>query len=235
MTVDEGGLVRAVDNGTATVSAVSGTVTASVRVTVAQRAARIVVSPESVDLAPNSTVDLDAEVFDANGHAIPGAAVTWSSDDTGVATVDRTGRVTAVGGGSTRVRALSGTAESSVEVRVIPDDDRIRVSPDSAAFTALADTVRLIAESIDENGDPIGEVDANWSSSDEAVATVDSAGLVTAVNNGFAEITATAGSAEASAAIEVSQVADTLLVSPDSYTLLEGEDLQLEAFRGRRE
>ena len=227
--VDADGLVTAVANGTVVIRAVADTLAASVAVTVAQKATRIVVSPESVDLSPNSSEDLDADIFDANGHEIPGAAVTWSSDDTGVATVNRSGRVTAVGGGSTRVRAVSGTVEASAVVRVTPAGDRIRVSPDSAAFTALADTVRLVAEAIDENGDAIEEVDASWSSSDDAVATVDSTGLVTAVDNGIAEITATAGSAEASAVIEVSQEAEELLVSPESATLLEGEDVQLTA------
>ena len=229
VTVDGAGLVVAVGNGTTKVSAVSGSVTASVRVSVLQRAARIVVSPESLDLSPNSSEDLDVEVFDANGYAISDAAVIWSSDDTGVATVDRSGRVTAVGGGSTRVRAVSGTVEASAVVTVTPAGDRIRVSPDSAAFTALADTVRLVAESIDENGDAIEEVDASWASSDDAVATVDSSGLVTAVDNGFAEITATAGSAKASAVIVVSQEPDALWVSPESAALLKGENVQLAA------
>ncbi len=227
--VNAGGLVTAVANGAAAIRAVADTLSANATVTVAQRAARIAVSPESVDLSPNSSEDLDAEVFDANGHEIPDAAVTWSSDDTGVATVDGSGRVTAVGGGSTRVRAVSGTVESSAVVTVTPTGYRIRVSPDSAAFTALADTVRLVAESIDENGDATGEVDAKWSSSDEEVATVDSTGLVTAVDNGSAEITAKAGSATASAVIVVSQEPDALWVSPESAALLKGENVRLAA------
>ena len=225
--VNGGGLVTAVGNGTTAIKAVADTLAASTTVTVAQVAARMLVSPGSVTLTLNSSEYLDAEVFDANGHPISDPVVAWSSGDAEVVTVDRTGVVMAVGNGNTQVRAVSGAVEASADVRVTTPADRIRVSPDSAAFTALADTVRLIAESIDENGDAIEEVDASWSSSDETVVTVNSAGLVTAVDNGSAEITATAGSAKASAMIEVSQEVDALLVSPDDTTLVQGETLRL--------
>ena len=85
---------------------------------------------------------------------------------------------------------------------------------DSAQFVVLdGDTLRVKATVLDQNDSafdtlPAG-VSLTWSSSDRAVATVDSAGLVTGVGPGQAQITATvkteAGSFGASAAATVIQ------------------------------
>ncbi|MDE2764399.1 MAG: Ig-like domain-containing protein [Gemmatimonadota bacterium] len=131
VTVDGAGLVVAVGNGAAAIRAVADTLTASVTVTVAQRAAGIVVSPESVDLSPNSSKDLDAEVFDANGYPIPGYDFTWSSDDEGVATVSSTGLVTSKQEGTAEITAeaedtdFKGAASILVERKEITDPREI--------------------------------------------------------------------------------------------------------------
>ena len=232
VTVDSAGLVTAVDNGSAEITATLGSAVASATIEVSQQADTVLVSPDDTTLVEGETVQLAAEVVDANGYPIPGYDFTWSSDDRAVATVSSAGLVTSSQAGSAEIKAeargtdLAGFAGIVVETEGV---DRIRVSPDTARFTALADTVRLIAESIDENGDPIEEVDADWSSSDEAVVTVGSGGLVTAVDNGSAEITATLGDVTASATIEVSQEAAALRVSPDDTTLVQVETLQLTA------
>ena len=56
---------------------------------------------------------------------------------------------------------------------------------------------------LDQNGQPVAGADVNWSSSDDNVATVSSSGLVTAVMNGTAQITATGGNASASVTVTV--------------------------------
>ena len=72
-----------------------------------------------------------------------------------------------------------------------------------------------------------------WSSGDEAIAMVDEKGLVTAVANGMAEITAQAGDAMGSATITVTvpePVATTITIEPSSYTLeMTGATVQLTA------
>jgi len=79
------------------------------------------------------------------------------------------------------------------------------VTPDTHTFTTLGSTFQLAAEARDAGDNPVAGVTFTWSSSDEAVVTVDSAGLVTAVSNGVATITATApGGAAGSAEITVS-------------------------------
>ena len=78
------GLVTAVSNGTATITARSGSASATAAVTVMQSAGRIVIEPSSATLMSlGETLQLTASVQDANGQAVEGAAVTWSSRQRG--------------------------------------------------------------------------------------------------------------------------------------------------------
>ena len=230
-TVDGSGLVTAVGNGSATVTATSGTASGSAAVTVEQRVAEVRVSPDSVTLiAIGDTVRLVAEAVDSNGHAVVAAQLfDWSSDEA-VATVDTTGLATAVGNGSATVTATSGTASGSAVVTVEQRVAEVRVSPDSVTLFAIGDTVRLVAEVLDPNGQPVVAAQLFDWSSDEAVATVDTAGLVTAVGNGNAVVTGTSGTASGRATVIVEQRVAEVRVSPDSVTLFAiGNTVRLEA------
>ena len=73
------------------------------------------------------------------------------------------------------------------------------VNPASATLTALDETTRFTAEVRAQDGQVMAGTAVAWASSDASVASVDASGLVTAVANGGATITATAGSASGSA------------------------------------
>ena len=79
----------------------------------------------------------------------------------------------------------------------------VMVSPATHELTALGETVQLTAEVRDQNARVMAGATVTWTSSASSVATVDAAGLVTAVGNGTATITASAGSASGSAAVTV--------------------------------
>lgn len=90
----------------------------------------------------------------------------------------------------------------------------VDVSPSEAELTALGATAQLTAEVRDQNTSVMSGATVSWVSSAAAVATVDASGLVTAVGNGSATITATSGSASGSAVVRV-------LVSDDFTGLLQ--------------
>ena len=101
-----------------------------------------------------------------------------------------------------------------------PDPARpttVTVSPATAELTALGETVQLTATVRDQNGQVMSGATVTWSSSDARVATVDTDGLVTAVGEGAATITAMAGQASGSAAVAVSAVA---VSDPDRAALV---------------
>ena len=172
------------------------------------RPATVTVSPTTAELtALGATVQLTAEVRDQNARVMAGATVTWSSGDTSVATVDASGLVTAVAKGVATITASGGEVAGSAVVTVTQSVATVEVSPSVAELTALGATVQLTAEAFDANGHAVAGADFSWESSDIAVATVDATGLVTAVAEGTATITASGGSASGSAAIKVVELA----------------------------
>ena len=99
-----------------------------------------------------------------------------------------------------------GGGDSATAPEPLPDPSRpttIAVSPFATELTALGETVQLTAEVRDQNGRVMPTATVTWSSSNTSVATVDQAGLVTAISTGTAAITARAGPASASAGITV--------------------------------
>ena len=82
----------------------------------------------------------------------------------------------------------------------------VTVSPGSATLSALGETARFTAEVRDQNGRVMTGAAVAWASSDASVASVDASGQVTAVANGNATITATAGSVSGTAAVTVADV-----------------------------
>ncbi len=124
--VSTAGQVTAVGSGSTEITARSGDTSASVNVAVMQTAYGIVAEPQSATLmAIGETVQLTATVLDRNEHPVAGVAVAWTSSDTGVATVDEEGLVTAVSSGDARITASHGGFSATVQVEVdIANPDR---------------------------------------------------------------------------------------------------------------
>ena len=228
VTVDAAGLATAVANGSASVTASSGSVSGSAEVTVAQEVVEVSVSPPADTLvALGDTVRLAAEARDANGHVVATAEFAWSSGDEAV---DAAGLATAVANGSANVTASSGSAVGSAEVTVSQEVAGVSVSPSADTLVALGDTVRLAAQARDANGHVVAHAGFAWASADEAVVTVDAAGLATAVANGSASVTASSGSGVGSAEVTVAQEVAGVSVSPSADTMVAlGDTVRLVA------
>ena len=83
------------------------------------------------------------------------------------------------------------------------------VAPPKVTITALGDTLRLATLAFDENGHAVAGAEFSWASGNSSVATIDAGGLVTAVTEGVATITASAGAASGAAEITVTEIAVT--------------------------
>ena len=197
-------------------------------------ATSISISPASHTLASiGATVQLSATVRDQNNNPMTGQTVTWSSSNTAVATVSGNGLVTAVNNGTTQITARAGNASGTSNITVAePVPTRIAVMPSSHTLEAIGATVQLTATVRDQRNNVMSGQTITWSSGDETVATVDGNGLVTAVSNGMAEITAKSGGLSSGADISVEQVpaAIVITVEPESATLTAiDQTLQLTA------
>ena len=153
-TVNADGLVTAVSNGTTQITAASGGVSTSASIVVDQEAGSITITPASATLnSVGQTVQLEAEVYDVDGAAIPDAPVVWSSNDPSVSTVDAAGLVTAVSNGTTQITATtSGSVSASARIVVDQDAGGVTITPASATLTSVGQTVQLEAVVYDSEG-----------------------------------------------------------------------------------
>src|SRR5213082_532764 len=106
--VNGSGLVTGVGAGTATITATSEGQggTSDVTVTLAP-VASVTVTPSPASVAVGLTVQLTATPKDANGNPLSGRVITWSSNNTAVATVNGSGLVSGVTAGSATITATS--------------------------------------------------------------------------------------------------------------------------------
>lgn len=104
----------------------------------------------------------------------------------------------------------------------------ITLSPTTVSLTAIGQAQQLSATVTDQDGATITSPGLTWSSTNTAVAAVTPAGLVSAIKNGSAEISATAGAASASATVTVVQTpAQIQKVSGDRQTAAPGQAVSL--------
>ena len=218
-------------------------------------------APESIDLVTNgeNTKDLDAKLVPADATDVK---LAYESSDESVATVDETGKVTAVANGectiTTYVTAKTEDAEASELSAVVVEaadseevDDSVATMPEDLAAmdssfgvvsenlkaeTKVTVTTNVEGITLDKTEgvltvgntvtvtatvtpDTATNASVTWSSSDEAIATVDSEGKITAVAPGTATITATSDSnPDVSAAYAVTVQAKKVVASTSTKT-----------------
>jgi len=126
-------------------------------------------------------------------------STVWESSDPSVATVDDQGLVTAVADGTAVIQASIAEYTASCIVRCVDvsgnkgynsEESEYVINYEDVTLTRKGEYFQLTLKSIL----PDGEVpDFTWVSDDTSVATVDNKGVVTAVSDGVAYITATIG------------------------------------------
>jgi uncharacterized protein YjdB len=158
------------------------------------------------------------------------AGVTWTSSSTSVATITSAGLATTVAAGQTTITAsVSGMSDTSTLTVVQANLTSIAVSP----------AVQTIAAGTSQQFSAIGSFDdgstqlltsVTWSSSVNAVATVDVNGLANGVGTGAVTITATAGSVSGTASLTVSAATlVSIAVTPANSSMAVGTTKQFAA------
>jgi outer membrane protein OmpA-like peptidoglycan-associated protein len=203
-TVSATGMVTAVGNGAATISAAAEGVTGTANLTVAQAAATVAVAPATATLeALGATQQLTASARDANNNPFPGAAFTWTSSDAAVAAVSPSGVVTSVGNGTARIMAAAAGRSATATITVAQTTASVAVTPAASTISRIGGTAQLMAQAVDANGRPVAGKTITWTSDATNVASVSGTGLATAVANGMAHVTASVDGKTASAIVTV--------------------------------
>jgi hypothetical protein len=119
--------------------------------------------------------------------------------------------------------ALTAAARVNTALYTPPEVAALTVSPGGAQLLRTATTLSLTAEPRDGSSSSIaGCRPVTWTSSNPAIATVSSVGLVSGVSEGTVSITATSGSISSAVAISVTPVA-SVVANPVALTLLPGQ------------
>lgn len=220
-TVSQAGVVTAVALGTATITATSEGKSGTSAVTVVPvPVASVVVSPSTNPLQVGQTVQLTTTIKDQNGTTVTNRAVTWASSDNTIATVNATGKVTAVAPGTATITATSEGKSGTATVTVTPVPvGTVAITPSSPSVV-IGTTQQLTATVKDQNGTTVTDRVVTWSSSATAVATVSSTGVVTAVALGTATITATSEGKSGTASVTVTPVpVGSITLNPPSASI----------------
>ena len=140
------------------------------------------------------TLKIVASANDRTGIAVPGEKVSFSSSANTVATVTEQGVVVAVGSGTATITGTSRGVSGIVTVRVRQKLASVTMAPPTGGIT-LTRTITVLATGRDARGSSIGGLPAaSYSSSNNTVASVTSAGVVTGNALGQATITASIAS-----------------------------------------
>lgn len=210
--VDQNGTIHANKAGTATITAyATNKVSAAVKVTVTASApAPKITLTSSKTLYKGKTTKL-------NGSASNGAALSWSSSNNAVATVDSSGQVKAVKAGTAYVTASINGASAQCKITV--KDPVIKLNKSSATtykgkkYTLKASTSYATKVS--------------WKTSNSKIATVNSSGVVTPKKTGKVTISATAYGKKATCKITVKNPSVSL--NKKSATVYKGSKYTLKA------
>lgn len=228
-TVDQTGMVTAVNPGECTIVATSADsgVVDRCTVIVTEPVSGISLNFEEAFIYTNEKTVIIPTVtpIDADNKA-----VTYMSSDPSVATVDEYGVVTGISGGSAII--LVTTVErglvASCKITVYEFVTSVEIL-DKQPYINKGVTRRLKAEVKPDTATNTGVV---WESSRPDIVSVDTKGNITAVNYGTAVITATAADGSGvydTYSLTVVKPVEKITVDPSSVTILEGQEIQINA------
>jgi trimeric autotransporter adhesin len=208
--VSASGLVSALAAGNATITGTSGSVIATLSMTVTPaQVVSISLTPVSVTLAIGQSQGFSATAAFTDGSTQNvTTSVQWSVANPVLATISNTlgtaGQLTGVAAGSTTVSATLNGVSGSASVTVSPAIlTSITVTPPSLSL-ALGLTSGLTATGVFSDGSTQNlTATVAWSSSNPAVVTVNASGIVLPIATGNVTVTATVGSISGTATVTV--------------------------------
>jgi hypothetical protein len=121
----------------------------------------ITVTPTAAELdAVGQTQQLTAVVTDQDGGTISSPSVAWSTSNAGVASVTRTGLVSAVGSGSATITATAGSVSATAAVTVSQTPTQVQKAAGDGQTANIGQTVAtpLTVQVSDATGHPVSGV-----------------------------------------------------------------------------
>ncbi len=223
--VDKDGNLSALKIGTATITVKASGHTATCAVTVKEKSIHVTsvtLNKSTASLNKGASFVLVATVMPYNATD---KTVTWTSSDPSVASVNESGKVSALKGGKAVISAKADKITATCEVTVIAPVETITLSPETCEI-ARGEEITLTAT--------VGPEDAtdksvSWSTSNKNVATVDSNGTVRGVGKGQARITVRSGNVSAQCTVTVTMPVEGISLDKTSLVIGRGNTATLKA------
>ncbi|MEO6443668.1 MAG: Ig-like domain-containing protein [Gemmatimonadaceae bacterium] len=236
VSINVGGVVTAVAEGTAILTAAVEGKSASVTATVSKEAvASVRLNPPVAQvLRVGGQLQVTATPLNSLGQPLSGRVANWFSSSPTIASVSAAGVVTALAPGQTNITAEieSRTASLNITVTEIPPIS-VTLSPDTFQL-ATGVTRQLFPVVIDSLGRVVQNFNNRqvvWLSSNVAVASVNATGVVSGTGAGSARISVTVdGLRSNDVVVQVSQQVATITLTPFLPQILRiGGTLQMTA------
>ena len=235
------GEVKAIAEGTATITVTLGDATASYKVKVAAKPAdvvsveKVVISTDSLSMKIGDTETITASVLPANATD---SSITWSVEGDGCISVTD-GKIVAVKAGTAIVTATASNGVYATCIVTVQEDNvPVQVSVSLPATDSMTVGEEKVLSPVIVNG--TGQT-VTWNTDNEDVVSVEQDGTVKAVGKGTATVTITVGSASATCYITVTEkpeeeilvqkitIADTLNLTKGSVFVLDAVVTPLNA------
>lgn len=188
--VDNDGKVTALKEGEATITATVGTNETSVKINVKEIHINSVVINELDDEFTRGDEFKFSATYTPENTTDENKTVEWSSSNADVGTIDQEGNFVALKEGTTTITAKIGNIKAEREVTVIENHvGDFKLLQEEGEVLNIGNTQKLVTVVNPENCTDAYTI--KYSSSDEAIATVDENGNVTALKDGKVVITAT--------------------------------------------
>ena len=227
--VSSNGLVTAIAQGTATVTAISVADTTrrgQASITVVPAVRSVTVQPEVASVGMGATRQLTATIV---GDVGVSPAVIWRTANPTVAQISQTGVVTGVALGSTTITAIAAadtTRRATATVTVVAVAREVEVLPGSSSINVGA-TRQFTATVIGTSGTSQA---VTWRTANPAVASVSTGGVVTGVAQGTTTVTAVSvadTTLRGTATVTIVPIVRTVTVQPSAAAINIGEARQL--------
>ena len=176
-------------------------------------AAALRLEPGAIYLLPSENTRVSPRALREDGSPAAPVAVTWNSLRPDVASVDQNGNVVALAAGQGTIQATAGgglTATAPVVVQ--PAEFTVRETSPLMLSPGEIDTLHVVVPS--QNNRSVNPLVLQWASSDQSVARVSLAGVVTAAGPGRTTLTVSGLLQSKSIEVAVHRVAAKMSVRP---------------------
>jgi uncharacterized protein YjdB len=226
--VDNTGQVTALAVGTVTITATADGQTGASLVTVTEvPIGSIALTPATQNLLVGNQSVITAALKDTAGNALSstGRSLSWSSNNEVFATVSQSGTVTGIKAGTVTITATNpdNTAINSTATVVVtnPVINNVQILP-VGGIVRLGIPKQYSVSLTDINGTniPVKDRTISWTSVTPSIASVSSAGVVTALQTGTARVAVNAEGKVDTATFSVQKIpVANIVVAPLSFTL----------------